>query len=42
MYPADVEWLPTVADGLAAARAAGKPVLLHPCGQGVGPRLDDL
>ena len=42
MYPVDVEWLPTLAQGLAEARRLQRPVLLHPCGQGVGARLDDL
>jgi hypothetical protein len=32
----DIRWLERMADGLSAARAARKPVVLKPLGQGMG------
>ena len=32
----DIQWLERMADGLAAARVARKPVVLKPLGQGMG------
>jgi hypothetical protein len=32
----DIQWLERMADGLAAARVACRPVVLKPLGQGMG------